>query len=200
MSFGNAPEFGFHSAGHYGLLKIVRRAVIAVGLLLVLISPIPAYFGANFILLRADFVLIVLGAVLVVISGSTMAGGFHLAKIGIFKNEPEPLVRSSKRSASIFLGVALAAGSWFLFICALMIWEKAEAVLWSLAYLTLGCVCCTLGAVSLCRSRSADAWAIPKEPDVIIPEYQENLPVVPPEPDLLGLLQVKKTLKEQGRT
>lgn len=171
------------------------------GLILVLLAAVPAIVGVEFIHTSDDLLDIVLGALLVVLSAFVIAGGILLAALGSRANVPDHVWRSLTWSVSISLGVGLVTGGWFFFILAVKLLALLPSdLLWSGAFLTLGVVSCALGTLSIFRGSKAGAWQPAPEPEIIIPEYQEDLPLVPPEPDLHSLLHLKKRLKEQGRT
>lgn len=166
------------------------------GLILVLIGAVPAMIGVDFIHRSDDLTVIVLGVLLVIVFASVTGGGISLAALGTRASLPDHVRTALSRSISLFLGAALVTSGFFCFIVAVKL--LSPEVLWSGAFFTLGAVSCALGSVSIHRCSKAGAWR--PEPEIGIPVYQEDLPVVPPEPNLDGLLHLKKRLKERGRT
>jgi hypothetical protein len=179
---------------------MVRRAIATAGIVLSLISAIPGYFGTTLISPTADGNVFVLGVLLFVLSASTLAAGLHLIALGLRAKSSEELRRSWGRSVSAYLGIALILGGWFLLLCLAEIWTPSPgAVLVRAFYFILGIASCTTGTISLGRFLKARLPEVSSEV-ILLPEVDEDLPVVAPEPNLAGLLQTKKRLKDQGRT
>lgn len=129
---------------------------------------------------------------------SLLLGGILLTLQGVLKRIPESTFRTLGRAASILFGLTLFSGGALIFVVGVTVIPRETDSPWAFIYMILGGVGVALGVMSCVRPRFASDWR-PPELEPLEVNLQQLAPMNPPEPDLEGLLQVKKRLRDQGR-
>ena len=175
----------------------MRPLRIGLGLALTVLGMLLSW-GDWTKLFRSDLPapLILLALAILGMSLFVAVGGACLVFQGVWRRISERTFRTTGAAASVLLGMALLAAGVLLLVLGGMLAQKPEARLWGAGYLILGAIGGTLGVVAFARPRFTSGWspALPAAP-VEIP-----IPFQPPEPNLDALRELKRRLKEQGRT
>jgi cytochrome bd-type quinol oxidase subunit 2 len=179
-------------------MKVVRALL---GVLLIVLSLVPGYFGFRLIHASSQSIGYFLGSLLVVVSVTTLLGGMIFVAQGTGGNAPEKLTEAARRSLSALFGFALSFGSMVLVVVSTkLLSDHVNQRAWAACYLTLAILGFSLGALSFKRSFSSSSWQPPPVVHIDPKSFEEPEPFEPPEPKIAELLDLKRKLKEQGRT